>query len=261
MAKTLKAIQRPAAIEVWYRKQLLTLVKSMRKSVEYWVEAKYKQQESRIVNDASPGQTLWDELDAMFKRNSAKFTEMSDQIAKEFGNRTQKHVQRNLLAQLSAAGFAITPKVPRAVASTVRALVLENVSLINSIPQQYLASVAQAVQRGVLEGRNYARVMDAIRKTGEVTERRALMITRDQVNKGAQALALENSRALGIERGIWQHHAGGKTVRDEHVAFNGQSFNINEGLYDEKEGMLVMPGELINCNCTWKPELPEAISW
>lgn len=261
MATILKAIQRPAAIEAWYRKQLLTLVKSMRKSVEYWVEAKYKQQESRIVNDASPGMTLWDELDAIFKRNSSKFEEMSDQIAKEFANRTQKYAQSNLLAQLSAAGFAITPKIPRAVAARIKALALENVLLINDIPRQYVMSVSTAVQRGVLAGRNYHVVMEAIRATGAVTERRALTITRDQVNKGAQALALENSRALGIERGIWQHHVGGKTVRDEHVAFNGQAFDLNEGLFDDKEGMFVMPGELINCNCTWKPELPEAVSW
>lgn len=257
----LKAITKSAAIEVWYRKQLLTLVKSMRKSIEYWVEAKYKQQENRIVNDASPSQTLWDELNKRFKANTKKFEEMSDKLAREFATKTNKHAQTNLLTQLSAAGFALTPKIPREVAARIRALILENVTLINDIPRQYVTQVAGAIQRGVLAGRDYHTVMESIRATGAVTERRAAAITRDQVNKGSQALAMANAQALGIERGIWQHHMGGKTFREVHEEFNGQSFNLNEGLYDSKEDKYVLPGELVNCNCSWKPELPEAVSW
>lgn len=233
----------------------------MRKSVEYWVKAKYRQQESRIVGDASPGVTLWGELDSVFKANATKFDEASERIARQFAGKTQKFVQINLFEQLKASGFAITPRVPRSVAARASALMRENALLIKSIPAQYISSVSQAIQRGVLNGRDMEYVMKSVMETGAVTERRAEMITRDQVNKGTQAIAQETCRSLSIVKGIWQHNVGGKTVRNEHVEFDGEEFYLSQGLYDEKEDMLVLPGELINCRCTFSPVLPESVDW
>lgn len=261
MTKTLNPVPNPAAVELWYRRKLLALVKGMEQSVMYWVKAKYRRQEERIVSDASPGMTLWEELDARFAANISKFDEMAAGIARNFADKTQRHSVNNLLGQLNAAGFALKPKVLRAVAAKTTALTLQNIDLIKSIPRQYMTSVSGVIQRGVLNGRDLKSVMDAIMETGAVTERRARMITRDQTNKGAQALALATSQSVGITRGVWQHHAGGKTVRSEHVAFNGREFDLNEGLFDDREQTLVLPGELINCNCTYKPVIPEAVSW
>lgn len=258
---TLNPVPNPAAVEIWYRRKLLALVKGMEQSVVYWVKAKYRQQEGRIVGDASPGMTLWEELDARFAANISKFDEMATKIARNFADKTQRHSVNNLLGQLSAAGFALKPRIPRSVAAKTTALMLENINLIKSIPRQYMTSVSGVIQRGVLNGRDLKSVMDAIMETGAVTERRARMITRDQTNKGTQALALATSESVGITRGIWQHHSGGKTVRSEHVAFNGQEFDLSEGLHDDKEDAWVLPGELINCNCSYKPVIPEAVSW
>lgn len=257
----LNQIPNPAAIETWYRKKLVTMVKAMRKSVEYWAAAKYKQQETRIVSDASPGMTLWEELDSMFAANISKFDDMAKSIAANFADKTQRHSINNLLGQLNAAGFALKPKVPRSVQTRATALMLQNAELIKSIPRQYMTAVSGAVQRGVLDGRNLKSVMDAITKTGAVTERRARMITRDQTNKGTQAMARAVSESVGVTKGIWQHNAGGKSVREEHVKFHGREFDLNKGLWDDKEQAFVLPGELISCNCTYKPVLPEAVSW
>lgn len=197
MTKTLNPVPSPAAVELWYRRKLLALVKGMEQSVMYWVKAKYRQQESRIVGDASPGMTLWEELDARFAANITKFDEMAASIARNFAGKTQKHSVNNLLGQLTAAGFALRPKIPRAVADKTTALTLQNIDLIKSIPRQYMTSVSTAIQRGILNGRDLKSVMDAIIETGAVTERRARMITRDQTNKGTQALALATSQSVG----------------------------------------------------------------
>lgn len=261
MPKTLNPVPNPAAVEIWYRRKLLALVKGMEQSVMYWVKAKYRRQESRIVGDASPGVTLWEELNSIFKANTSKFDEVAENIAKGVAGKTQKFVETNLFDQLRKSGFGLTPRIPRSVAARASALMRENALLIKSIPRQYMDSVGQAIQRGVLNGRNREHVMEAIMETGAVSERRAAMIARDQVHKGAQAIAQETCRSVGIIKGVWQHNVGGKTVRKEHADFEGQEFYLSQGLYDEKEDMLVLPGELINCRCSYKPVLPEAVDW
>ena len=57
----------------------------------------------------------------------------------------------------------------------------------------------------------------------------------------------------GITKGIWQHSTAGKEPRPTHVKMNGKKFDISKGFYDKDEGEWVMPGQLINCRCTWRP--------
>jgi len=47
-----------------------------------------------------------------------------------------------------------------------------------------------------------------------------------------------------------------KTPRKTHIAMDGKSYRIAEGMYDSAEGKYVLPGELINCRCTSRAVIP-----
>ena len=54
MAKILRAVKPNAGIRARYRRRLEKELDAMRDSVSYWLEAAYRQEESRIVGDSSP---------------------------------------------------------------------------------------------------------------------------------------------------------------------------------------------------------------
>ena len=38
---------------------------------------------------------------------------------------------------------------------------------------------------------------------------------------------------------------------------NGKHFSLVEGLYDRTAGKKVLPGELVNCRCTYRAVVPD----
>ncbi|HHN9167526.1 TPA: phage head morphogenesis protein, partial [Escherichia coli] len=46
----------------------------------------------------------------------------------------------------------------------------------------------------------------------------------------------------------------GKQPRPSHVKADGKEFDLDKGLY--LDGEWVLPGEAINCRCTWSPVIP-----
>jgi uncharacterized protein with gpF-like domain len=110
--------------------------------------------------------------------------------------------------------------------------------------------------KAVKRGEDLALIERELSEGYGITERRARFIARDHTPKVNAALSLENSRAVGISRGTWMHHATAKVYRKEHVEMDGREFNLNEGLYDRVEGRNVMPGELYGCNCTYRNLVP-----
>ena len=82
------------------------------------------------------------------------------------------------------------------------------------------------------------------------------MIARDQTVKATEAVNRARCADVGITDGIWMHRSGSKVPRHTHVQMNGKRFNLSDGLYDSHEGRNVLPGELVNCRCTYKPVIP-----
>ena len=76
------------------------------------------------------------------------------------------------------------------------------------------------------------------------------MIAKDQVQKVTQQMAMSNAKAYGATKGEWIHIPGEKSSRITHIHFDGQTFDLDKGLYDEDVGEYVLPGQLIYCMCT-----------
>jgi uncharacterized protein with gpF-like domain len=134
------------------------------------------------------------------------------------------------------------------------ATVQENVALIRSISSEFHTQVEGMVMRSVTAGRDLSELTRELQHRFGVTRRRAELISRDQNQKATASLRRVRETSLGITEAIWLHSAGGKTQRRTHVKNSGKKFDLNLGWFDPdpKVRKYILPGELINCRCTWK---------
>jgi uncharacterized protein with gpF-like domain len=199
-------------------------------------------------------------MDALLARWEGRFAAEAEAAAREYLERLGRSSRRQFLAGLrDALGVAVAMDLdgPVQMAALERG-VREAVSLIRTIPEDLLGRVREAVLGGVSRGRDLGRIEADLSEGYGITARRARMIARDQCNKVNAELAAANAREAGLTRGEWRHNAASKVARETHMEMDGREFDLSEGLYDPAEGRNVMPGELVNCQCTFCPVVP---SW
>lgn len=248
-------------IELAYRRKLYKLIDQMNNSVVYWLSAKYRQNEPRVValaQDETPAEAMRRAMAALRKRWTSKFDVMADELAKYFAQDMSQRSDAALKAILKKGGFAVDFKMTPAMRDILQASVAENVSLIKSIPQQYLTQVEGIVMRGVQAGNDLGQVSSELRNQFGVTKRRAALIARDQSNKINANLTRARQLELGIKEAIWSHSLGGKEPRPTHLAAGKAQtrYDIAKGWFDSHEGKYIWPGQLINCRCVAKAVVP-----
>lgn len=287
----LRAVRPSAAIRSNYDDKLARLVDEMSNSVEYWLGAAYRSQEDRIsvlagdsytwpLSDAEPDNRIADPdpsnrdeapilaMDAppseelrlavarLRRRWFRRFDEASADLARYFAQSVQRRSADELRKILRRAGISVEFKVSQPIRDAVRAIVDENVSLIKSIPRQYLTQVEGSVMRSVLAGRDQASLFRDLREQHGVTKRRAELITLDQTNKATAHIQRLQHLEVGIERAIWRHSHAGKEPRPTHVANDGKEYDVREGWLDPAIGRRIWPGTEINCRCYSVPVMP-----
>ncbi|NTJ67537.1 phage head morphogenesis protein [Agrobacterium rhizogenes] len=257
--KTAETVLRPIhpniGIELEYRRQLLKMIDAMAKSVEYWLTATYRQNEPRIAQDESPADALRRSMKELSKRWLDKFDEMSVKLAEYFAQSVEKRSTLAMKKILKDGGWTVKFQITPAMRDVIDATVHENVSLIKSIPQQYLSQVEGIVMRGVQNGRDLGVISKELQDRLGVTRRRAALISRDQTNKATASLSRARQIELGIEEAVWVHSGGGREPRPTHLKAGRDKvkYNIREGWYDPHEQRHIQPGELINCKCVGRP--------
>lgn len=257
MSRIVRAISSNPGIRSTYSKRLIREIDAMHRSVLYWLKAAYTARESEIVGDASP---VWDILarfDAAQRMWLKRWSKMSDWLARRFVSSIDRQTATSLAAAFKDAGFTVKMNPTRATNMVSQALIAENVDLIKSIPQRYLSEVRGIITRGISSGNDFGYVAEELGKRYDITERRAKLIARDQIDKATQAIARVHDQELGITEGIWEHWPGKHTSRASHKAMDGKRFKLSEGLYDSTVGRNVMPGELPCCRCKYRKIVPE----
>lgn len=172
MAKVIRAIKPNAGIRAKYRKRLVSLLDEMQRSVVWWIRAEYRQQETRIAQDASPASDLQDRLKRLFRYWTKRWRESAESFAREFVGSTRRRTEASMMQALKDAGFTVKMEGSRAMSDVARALFEENVNLIKSIPQHYFTEVTGLVQRSASMGRDVAFLTDELHKRYEITRRR-----------------------------------------------------------------------------------------
>ena len=239
-----------------YQRRLMALVRSMAADVGGSIRAIYEANVPLIAEDATPSEKLAVLMNDLRDRWEARFEREARSLASWFVGKVSegvKRAQENAMRIAGLGDFAVRYDFGNIKADVATAAVSENVTLIKSIPSQYLTDVEGLVMRSVSTGRDLNGLGQELAKRYDITARRAALIARDQNNKATEAIARSNDIDAGMTHGEWIHVPGRKSSRESHVRMHGKIFDLREGLYDPSVGRKIMPGELVACNCTYRP--------
>lgn len=246
-------IRPSAAIRTAYQIRLEKSVDEMHRSILYWVRAAYRA-EMPLATDASPAMALRAAMRKLGNRWLRKFDRLAPALSGWFAQAVQDRTDTGLREILRKHNFTVRFKPTRAMNEAYQAVIGENVSLINSLPQKYLTDVEGIVMRSVQTGRDLGTLTKALEQNYGVTKHRAKLIARTQNNMATATMTRVRQKEAGITKARWLHSAGGKTPRPEHVAFSGQAYDIEKGAF--LEGKWTWPGVEINCRCVSIPIIP-----
>lgn len=254
--KTLDPIHPNAGQAAAYQRKLDRLVADMHASVTYWTLAKYRANAPELAQDASPAATLRTLIRRLTRRWQRNFDQLAQEMAEHFATDVQDRTDGAMEAAMRKAGWSVKFRPTRAQNDVFQAVVGENVGLIKTIPQKYLADVQGDVMRSVAQGRNLSELSDALQARYGATKRRAALIARDQNNKATAVFTRVRQQELGVTKAIWVHSHGGKEPRPSHLANDGQPYDVATGWWDPDEEKFIRPGELINCRCVSRSVIP-----
>lgn len=256
--RALPAVRPNAGIEAWYRRKLEDQIKEMQHSLVYWLTAEYRK--AGLAGDAADGSGATTLLAEAFRKQSRRwqwsFDKYAQKLARKMAGRVLSNTDAGLAASVRGEGFAVKFTMTDEMRNVYLAVANENVGLIKSIASEHLTEVQGLVMRSVARGRDLGSLTKDLQARYGITKRRAALIARDQNNKATSALTAARQQSLGITEGVWMHSHAGKVPRPDHVAANGKRFDIKKGIYMPSAGKEVMPGEEINCRCTWRPVIP-----
>lgn len=253
----LRAVHPNAGVEAQYRRKLIRLINAMYENVRDEIRKLYRDhQPSIIAQDAVPADILTKAIKRMTLRWQAEWDALSWDMAEWFAVDVDERTMYAMKAALKKGGMSVTFQQTPAMRDILAATVNQNVSLIRSIPSEFFSEIAGLVMRSVQTGRDLQQLTGDLQARYGVTRRRAELIARDQNNKATSALRAAREKELGVEEGVWLHSGAGKEPRPKHVAANGKRFKLSQGLPVGDKGQYVMPGEEIECRCTWRAVVP-----
>lgn len=250
------AIHANAGVEAWYRDKLQALTARMAASMVRHIEAAYRAAPpiSGFAADATATVTLNRALKKWGGLWTKKFNNMSLDLARRFVTKNFTVTQASMAAALKQAGFTVEfSPTPKSI-ENYHAVLNENVSLIKSIPQQFLKDVETSVWSSVMKGGDMGALRKTIQAKYGISHRRASFIARDQNNKAKAVIENTRRQELGITHAVWRHSGGGKVPRHHHVKWGADKlvFALAKGVYDPLAKEYCWPGSLPNCRCTSK---------
>lgn len=254
--KTARPVHANKGVELQYKRALDRLIDEMAHSIEYWIEAAYKNNTPDMAMDALPSQVLAKRLQEVGKRWIKRFDDMAATIAERFIQSGKKATDSSMQQSFKDAGWTVQFKPTKAIRDAMNASVIENTGLIKSIPEQYLKNVQGTIMRGFTNGRDLKQISDELQKHYGVTKRRAAFIASDQANKLNATVTQARRIELGLFKAYWVHSRGGKTPRPDHVKAGADKleFDVRQGAWIS--GEYIQPGYLPRCRCVSRTILP-----
>lgn len=259
-SKTLRPIRPNAGVEAAYRRALDKMVLQMSRSFEYWIKAAYRANpprlEKEIAEDALPSEAIARRIRSLTRQWQTRFDDMADQVAERFVKSSARSTDSAFQSALKDSGWTVDFKVTPVVRDVMSAAVIENVSLIQSIPSKYATEVEGIVMRGYTRGRDLEYITSEIEKRYGIARRRAINIARDQSNKMNAVVTRARRVELELYDSEWAHSGAGKEPRVSHVKAGKDKlkFDIREGAYID--GEWILPGEKPGCRCLSRVVLP-----
>ena len=240
-------------IQAAYRRRLDDEIRLMLADTEDEITRVYRRHRPILALDAAPADVLQDEVKKLRKKWTSRFDDLAAKLAAYFAEDVAERSDTRLRHLLKEGGIAVDFRMTPGMRDVLKATVHENVSLIRSIPEQYLNQVEGAVMRSVQAGRDMGPLAKFLVEQRGVTKRRASLIARDQNQKATSMFTRVRQIEIGVTEAIWRHTHAGEVPRPTHLKMDGHKYLVAEGMYDPAEGRKVFPGELINCRCFSSP--------
>lgn len=248
-----KPIRPSRKLELDYTRALLAIVEDMHtetvKALMPLIEQPSVGDGKRIVNDS-----IFSDFKTAFSRTANTVKDKVSGIASALAQTVVSKQGELSDGQLSAmiqqrtgidfSGLMSDSVLKEAVDEAVAA----NIALINSIPQQYLDRVEQAVMASLQAGTLNDTLADELKKIKGVTDSRAKLIARDQLGKINSRLSQIRQQSLGITHYFWST-SHDERVRDRHRRWDGDLIAWDNPPIDGH------PGQAIQCRCTAIPDL------
>lgn len=256
-----KALNNPTILEGRYYEKLDNLVDRMCDEVIAEIKRFYAQPyaEEFVAQDASIASQARILTNAMVRKFTKMFADAAPDLAAQQIKSVDKFSSANMHASLSdlTGGLSLsTRSLSGPLTDIISASVTENVSLIKSIPQQYLTGVQGAVMRSITGQGGLQNLVPYLEKHKAITKRRARMIARDQTRKAYNNLNRGRMENIGLKKFEWLHTAGSNKPRKLHISYSGKVFSFDDlPIIDENSGQRGIPGDAINCRCRMIPVL------
>ncbi len=253
----------PTGIEARYNAALQKLVREMLRQTRRDVVALFESPtavSSHVTTDAS----ISSQSRILMNALSSKFTDLFGRASKALSETMVEQAGKSSAVALGrslkelSGGLTLKTDTLRSgpIGEIAKAAVAENVSLIKSIPEQYLQKVQGAVMRSITTGNGLQDLVPFLEEQEGVTVRRAKNIALDQTRKAYQSINAGRMKAAGIKKFEWIHSGGGQKPRPDHVAMNGDIYSYDDlPVIDERTGERGIPGQAPNCRCTARPVL------
>ncbi len=251
-------IRPSAAVEARYSAKIDALVSELQSDVAQIIREWHEQPstETYFATDLS----VTDYIKRRFKHLWVKWSRMMDEkvdnVVDVFVNQSNKANSASVHASLKklSGGLSLgTRKLDYDSTQVLKAAAAENVALIKSIPQQYLQRIEGAVYRSIThpQGRDY--LIREIKRTNQVTERRATMIASDQTRKVNAALTAGRMQKVGVKKFEWVHVASSHP-RELHVHLDGKICKWDDPPVIQRNPIIKgYPAQLPNCKCQSVP--------
>lgn len=252
-----KPVRVSRKLELDYTRALLAIVDDMHTET---VKALMPLIEQPTIGDSvMVGDGLFSDFKSAFSKTASTVKAKVSGIASALANTVVSKQGQQSDSQLSsmilkATGIDFSGLMADSVLKdAVDEAVAANIALINSIPQQYLDRVEQAVMASLQAGTLNTTLADELKKIKGVTDSRAKLIARDQLGKINSRLSQIRQQSLGITHYTWST-SHDERVRKRHANWDGDLIAW------DKPPMDGHPGQAINCRCTAIPDFSELMN-
>lgn len=239
--------------EIAYRRQLNKLGKALIIAVRENVLVYLKANQSTYVSDG-----IGLDLGVIFENLNTRFTgplaqsfakvsasTMVEKVAKSNKGKFDRTIQRAIGVDLG--GIIATEGLNDFVELSVN----KNVSLIKSLPEEYLKQVETIVNNGVVSGARYSEIAKQIvAKSGSANSKlagRIKTIAMNEIQTINSQITLRRSESLGIREGIFRT-SGDEKVRKCHDELDGIKYDLSKGAWSKTCGKFIQPG-ITDINC------------
>lgn len=209
-----------------------------------------------LVNGFPPGEAAYvPTIETLLRRYAEALAPWAEATAARMLADVNRRDEAAWMEQAKEMSRALREEIRTApTGATMRALMAEQVGLIQSIPLEAAQRVHELTIAGIENSQRASEISKAIQASGDVAKSRADLIARTEVARTASTLTQARALHVGSTGYIWRT-SGDSDVRESHRKMNGQFVAWDDPPTLDK--MTGHAGAFPNCRCYPEPVLPE----